>query len=56
MKFSNIWKETGATVTAIGIVAVAVAPLFRGGMPTSSAEWIAFLAAMAAAAVKALGK
>lgn len=56
MKFSNVWLELPGTITAIGLVAAAVTPLFAGAMPTTAAGWSVWVVAMASAALKALGK
>jgi hypothetical protein len=56
LKLSNIWAEAGATVSGIGIACATAGPMLSGQMPTTAAGWIIFVAGMAMAVVKALGK
>lgn len=53
---NHLWTELSATITGIGIAAVALSPLLSGSPPTTGAGWIAEIAALAAAVLKAFGK
>ena len=36
LSVSNLWTETGATMSGIGIAAAALVPIFQTGMPTTT--------------------
>lgn len=53
---NHLWTELSATITAAGIAALALAPLFTVGPPTTTAGWIAEGVAAVTAVMKAFGK
>lgn len=55
LSVANIWKEAGATVTGLGILAVALTPLLSGSPPATAAGWVTEIAAFAMAVLKAIG-
>jgi hypothetical protein len=56
LKLSNVWNEIPGTVTAVGLVCAAVAPMLSGPLPSSPAAWMVLVVAVGSAIVKALGK
>ena len=54
-QINHIWTEVSSTITAIGIIAVALAPLLSSGPPTSTSGWVLEAVAAVTAVMKALG-
>lgn len=53
---NHLWTEASATITAVGIGAVAITPLLSGNPPTSASGWVTEAIAIATALMKAFGK